>query len=524
MNGESLLYVNNRLANRETYLEWDKILMGPIRDSVGAEQGGINSGDFYKLYNNEQISSAQDTSLGVEIHGITVCSIGQADDVGLVSNDIHKLECLLFLSELYCRKFNVKLCAEKTKLLVISPKNNREQIELVKLANTLSLDGSHINFVDSAEHVGVIRSTSGNILNIFNRITSHKRALGATMAAGLAQSHRANPAAGLKIQQMYGTPVLMSGLASLVLSNSEIDIINHHVKAKLESIQKLFPRTPAPVVFFLGGSLPGKALLHLRQLNLFGMICRLSGNILNRIAIEKLTAARTTSNSWFLQIRNLCLQYRLPHPMDLIKSPHPKQVFKKLVKSKVIDFWEHHYRMEALSLDSLCYFQPSFMSLTTPHPIWSSAKSNPYEVSKARIQALMLSGRYRTEMLMSHWTHRDGNCLALSCSGMNRPETVEHILVLCPSFADIRSKLFRFWKSATSKMYPELSEIVRCALTNPVKYRCQFILDCSVMPEVIQLVQTHGTSRRDHLLYLTRSFCFAIHRERLKIRGEWKSV
>ena len=50
---QRLLYLNNRLGNRNTYCEFDKIMMGPIHDTRGLEQGGISSSDQYKIYNNE---------------------------------------------------------------------------------------------------------------------------------------------------------------------------------------------------------------------------------------------------------------------------------------------------------------------------------------------------------------------------------------------------------------------------------------------------------------------------------------
>ena len=38
--GQGLLYINSTLENRKTFVEWDKVLMGPIGDLVGVEQGG----------------------------------------------------------------------------------------------------------------------------------------------------------------------------------------------------------------------------------------------------------------------------------------------------------------------------------------------------------------------------------------------------------------------------------------------------------------------------------------------------
>ena len=58
-----LLYIDKRLKNRRTFCEYDKQMMGPILDTKGVEQGGIASSDNYKLYNNEQGTSAKNSNL-----------------------------------------------------------------------------------------------------------------------------------------------------------------------------------------------------------------------------------------------------------------------------------------------------------------------------------------------------------------------------------------------------------------------------------------------------------------------------
>ena len=54
-------YWDLRLSNRTTYCQWEDQLMGPIYDDCVVEQGGPNSSEFYKIYNNEQITSALDS-------------------------------------------------------------------------------------------------------------------------------------------------------------------------------------------------------------------------------------------------------------------------------------------------------------------------------------------------------------------------------------------------------------------------------------------------------------------------------
>ena len=50
--------------------------------------------------------------------------------------------------------------------------------------------------------------------------------------------------------------VLLSGLASLILTSKEEKLLNQHYKVHLQRLLKLHQATPAPVVFFLAGCLP----------------------------------------------------------------------------------------------------------------------------------------------------------------------------------------------------------------------------------------------------------------------------
>ena len=71
--------------------------MGPIIDEIGLEQGGKNSTELWKVYNNEQLNVPQQTDFGVDIADVHVASIGRADDCVLLSTDLHKLKFLLHL-------------------------------------------------------------------------------------------------------------------------------------------------------------------------------------------------------------------------------------------------------------------------------------------------------------------------------------------------------------------------------------------------------------------------------------------
>ena len=118
---------------------------------------------------------------------------------------------------------------------------------------------------------------------------------------------------------------------------------------------------------FLGGHLPGKALLHLRILNLFGMITRLQGSFLHRVAVYQLSSAKVSSGTWFLQVRDLFIQYLLPSPLTLLQHPMSKYSYQKIIKSRLIDFWGKHLRGEGplpKILQSRVY-----VSYQTTHPL-----------------------------------------------------------------------------------------------------------------------------------------------------------
>ena len=128
-----------------------------------------------------------------------------------------------------------------------------------------------------------------------------------------------------------------------------------------------------------------------------------------------------------------------------------------------------------------------------------------------------LSGRYRSAQLLKHWTdNKEGLCLAPGC--INKVENIEHILVHCAAYTNCKRRLYRLWFSTQSKV---VLKLIIEAITNESEYLVQFILDCSVLPSVIRAVQVHGEVIMHELFYLTRSWCFSIHKQRMKMLGRW---
>ena len=516
--GHRLLYIDNRLKHQKTFLEWNNKVLGPIHDEIGFKQGGVSSCELYVAYSNQHLDAAQDSGLGVTVGDVNVAAVGQADDVALVSNDIFFLKNLLQLSLDYCIKHHVILAPEKTKLLVFSAPRHKKIVEQQVSINTLSINNIPIKISSVAEYVGVLRSPDGNLPHILGRISSHSKALFSVLPAGLAENHNSNPGAALKVQALSALPVLLSGMATLCLSSSEINILSLHYKKTLQRLMRLPDKCPDPVVFFLAGSLPFSAHLHVRQLGLFGMITRLPDNILNKMANKALFSEPDSSKSWFIHVRHLCHKYNLPSPLQLLSHPRTKSEFKSLVKSAVTNFWEKFLRSEASLLPSLSFFKPHFMSLTCPHPMFTSCDSNPFEVNKSISMAALLSGRYKSDYLARHWDqdNKDGHCRL--CPGSLSQGDILHLLVLCPTLQETRDKLVKHWVTKTAD-HPQLSQLIFNKLSSPTSNLLQFILDLSVDPQVISDCQVNAYNLQD-VFSLCRTWCYSVTRKRNQLMGK----
>ena len=160
------------------------------------------------------------------------------------------------------------------------------------------------------------------------------------------------------------------------------------------------------------------------------------------------------------------------------------------------------------------------MSLSRPHQILTSCGSNTFEVHKAMTTLKMLSGRYLTDMMQRHWTqNKAGFCRLPGCIPLQLPGTLEHILLFCPSLHEKRQGLLSL-TARVAKEHPALQSILHKsqASTDPGDLM-QLLLDCTVIPCVIGATQTFGSYIVNRLLYLGRTWCYNIHRERVTQLG-----
>ena len=494
--------------------------MGPIHDSLGLEQGGFNSGDLYKLNNNNQLTVAQLSQLGIPVGSLVVSCLGQADDVVILSDNLYKLLALVYLTEEYCRAFHVTLVPEKTKLLAFCPPGQEDVVNLAKHLNPITVGGLPIPFTESVEHVGILRTTEGgNMPHILGRISAHRGGVAGVLHCGMAKGHRGSPVAGLRAHRMYGASRLLSGVSSLVLSTLELGVLHQHYKVSIRQVLRLSDKTPESFIMLMAGTLPATALFHLGLLSNLGMVARLGPDcILNRIGRATLLNA-TSSHSWFNQIRLVTQKYGLPDPLLVLQQPTTKLKWKSLCKSKVVDWWECQFRGEAVHMDSLLHLKSNFFSLVKPPNILTTARS-PYEVSRALTVVRMMSGRYITDHRTRHWDRSNPQGLCRLCpSSPDQPAPLgdlAHQLFLCPALQESRLRSVQLWAAHMADR-PHLLHVVSHYSLGSQEDSLSFLLNPSSCPLVIAAAQQYGSGVYEDCHYMARVWCHSTHKLRIQL-------
>ena len=92
-------------------------------------------------------------------------------------------------------------------------KDQQDAVDYMKYVNPIKVNGERINFTETAEHVGVVRSVSGNLPSLLAQISALKKSLWAVLHFGLARSNGGNP---FRNKQIYFNSVLFSGIVNLV--------------------------------------------------------------------------------------------------------------------------------------------------------------------------------------------------------------------------------------------------------------------------------------------------------------------
>ena len=83
-------------------------------------------------------------------------------------------------------------------------------------------------------------------------------------------------------------------------------------------------------------------------------------------------------------------------------------------------------------------------------------------------------------------------------------------LAFCSALQPIRNKMTNF-TIAYCDSIPHVGKLALIFLVPQHPLFCQFLIDCSPIPQVISLTQTYGAETLHQLFHITRTWCYALH-------------
>ena len=131
--------------------------------------------------------------------------------------------------------------------------------------------------------------------------------------------------------------------------------------------------------------------------------------------------------------------------------------------------------------------------------------------------ATMMSGRYKSDNLMKHWSKENPSGLCIHCGDeSNLIGTLKHYLIECIFFQPTRENMFKLCEDKLSDNI-HASLIFQKIVKNPEQnIFFSFLLDPSCNSDVIRGVQEKKFTL-ELIFSSCRTYCYAIHRHRMEL-------
>ena len=277
----------------------------------------------------------------------------------------------------------------------------------------------------------------------------------------------------------------------------------------MRSFLKLSSSSPIPALYFLLGQLPIEAKLHLDFLSLFFTIWNNQHTTIHKVVMYILQMSDNSSITWAAHLRTLCLKYRLPDPLKLLKNEQAwsKQRWSELTKTMITVYHETEQRLKARRNSKMNYLNVQLQGLSgKPHPALLNI-SNTQDIPKLRQHLKMLTGDYLTAERLALDTGSNPKCkLCLAPT-----ENIDHILTKCRATADIKQRMLPELLNSVAIAQPDC---IILNLPTQAQYLTQFILDCTSpnLPGNCRIAAHNplvGT-----IFHVSRHWCFAASQSR----------
>ena len=218
-----------------------------------------------------------------------------------------------------------------------------------------------------------------------------------------------------------------------------LDLLETKYQSIVRSMQSLSPSTPTPAVYLMMAALPLAAERDIQILRLLGQlaICDRDLQSVSDILENNLGEEDIHFAGWSGLARRTTSLYGLPDPLELFQNPWDSDRWSQFSKKAVIKYWTTLLQNNAASYTSLDMLDTSRLNLSSPHPIWTAAGTNPVSVTKATVVTWLLLNLYKTsERLFKMRKTKSPECILC----LAPVEDQLHFTLKCPVLFTIRSQ------------------------------------------------------------------------------------
>ena len=202
--------------------------------------------------------------------------------------------------------------------------------------------------VTQTMHMGIMRSANSQESAVQENIKKARRTVHSLMGAGLHGENGLDPDTSIHLLQTYVIPILVYGLEVVLPTGVYLDKLDRVHKKFIKQIFSLPQNVADPAIYIIAGALPVEAIIHTRALGLFGSVSRLDeSSVKKSVARRQLSIKAYGGNSWFIDIRKLCVKYSLPDPYTVLDCPPSKGQRKSVVHKAVYTYWVDNLKWRA---------------------------------------------------------------------------------------------------------------------------------------------------------------------------------
>jgi len=293
-----------------------------------------------------------------------------------------------------------------------------------------------------------------------------------------------HPETSISLLKTYNLPILAYGLEIVIPKGKILDDIQNHYK-KLVSV---VPRCKCsdPDVYMISGLLPLEAEIHIKALTMFGNITRAHENSTEwKIAERQLHIKSLDSNSWFIEIKKLCMKYELEDPVIYVQNHLSKAKWKRLITSAIYKYWTARINEEIKYYSTLRYLSPTY-EIGKIHPLARTNSVNQRDINRLPVRLKFATGNYILQTIRAVYNQ---NPVDPTCKLCNQAEeTVPHFVMCCKPLEYIRAPIVSNIINKSSELFAlhctNLQLDIMQLIINPFHYAVNDSLEANICTSI----------------------------------------